>query len=224
MCIRDRYMGIHYKKIMKNLLIISIVCAIALTASARWHWPWEKPAPLDVVQFVDLQRYLGRWYEIARFPMSKEDGLVCITANYSLNQDKTIKVENSGRKGTSSGEVSGVTGKAWTVNDGHSKLKVQFFWPFSGDYWIIDLDADYQWALIGEPWRENGWILSRSPQLDVTLLEKLIQKFEQKGWDISLLSITEQSCQITSRGILLYESLYVQQSCCLFQHLIFILM
>jgi apolipoprotein D and lipocalin family protein len=173
---------------MKVVILLASIC---LLSSAQLFLNDE---PLDVVPYVDIQRYLGVWYEIARFPQKFETGLVCITATYSLNSDGTIKVHNSARKGSSSGPISEIDGKAWAVNQGNSKLKVQFFWPFSSDYWIIDLDPEYQWALIGEPKRQFGYILSRQPTIDQTIFDKLTNEFTAKGWDISQLIMADQSC------------------------------
>ena len=103
---------------------------------------------IETVKEVDLQRYLGKWYEIARFDHSFERGLVGATATYSMREDGKIKVLNQGYKNTLDGELSKAEGKA-KLTDEPGKLKVSFFWIFYADYYILELDANYQWALIG---------------------------------------------------------------------------
>ena len=113
--------------------------------------------PLEVVDHVDLERYLGTWYEIATIPQRFQKGCVAVTATYSLKPDGKIQVINRCRKETLDGKVKDIEGKAWVVDKTtNAKLKVQFFWPFSGAYWIIELDADYQWAVVGHPNRNTS--------------------------------------------------------------------
>lgn len=156
-------------------------------------------APLDVVNKVDINRYIGKWYEIALLPNSFEKGCNCTTAEYSIIDSTTIRVINTCRKNSATGKIDRATGKAFVVDgSNNAKLRVQFFWPFRGDYWIIDLDKEnYQYAVVGAPNRKYLWILSRTPNLDQRLLISLIKKCEQKGFDISKLIYTEQNCSNT---------------------------
>jgi apolipoprotein D and lipocalin family protein len=149
--------------------------------------------PLEVVESVDLERYLGRWYEIASYPMFFQRGCTATTADYSLREDGLIKVINSCRKGSLDGKLKQAKGKAKVVDTAtNAKLKVSFFGPFWGDYWIIDLDPDYRWAVVGGPKRKYLWILSRTPQMDEALYEEIISRLPAKGYDPKRLNRTTQ--------------------------------
>ena len=114
-------------------------------------------------------------------------------AHYKLIKDKKIEITNICRKNGFDGEISKITGKAWLVDPNiNSKWEVQFIWPFTLDYWVIDLEEDYKYAVIGEPDKENIWILSRKPIMKKSLLVKLIKKIEKKGYDLSNLILTPQ--------------------------------
>jgi len=145
--------------------------------------------PLDTVDNVNIQKYLGKWYEIARLPNSFEKNCYAVTAEYSLIDSETVRVINSARKDSVNGEIDQAKGKAFLVeNSGNAKFRVQFFWPFRGDYWIIDLDKEkYSYAVVGEPGRKYLWILAREPQMDEALYNDLVKKCKQKGFDTSLL-------------------------------------
>ncbi len=178
---------------MKTALMITvmIVGGAAVTFAAAFAVAEKKP--LDVVPHVDLQRYLGRWYEIATIPQRFQKGCVGVTADYSLRKDGTIDVINTCRKETLDGKVKRAHGKAWVVDKTtNAKLKVRFFWPFTGDYWVIGLDADYRWAIVGHPDRTYLWILSRTPQMDEALYAELLKAIEAKGYDLSKIKKTLQ--------------------------------
>jgi apolipoprotein D and lipocalin family protein len=149
--------------------------------------------PLEVVPRVDIQRYLGTWYEIATIPQKFQKGCVGVTAHYSLRPDGAIDVVNVCRKGTLDGKESSIRGKAWVVDKTtNAKLKVRFFWPFTGAYWIIELDKDYRWAVVGHPDRTYYWILSRTPQMDPALYDELIRRAASKGYDTGKIKKTLQ--------------------------------
>jgi apolipoprotein D and lipocalin family protein len=140
------------------------------------------------IKNFDLNRYLGVWYETARFPHSFEKELVGVTATYSVRPDGKIKVENAGFKSTLDGERSVALGKAKLAGkptDGH--LKVSFFLFFYADYFIMDIDPDYQWALIGSKADKYLWILSRTPQMDDITYNKILDKARDLGYDLKLL-------------------------------------
>jgi apolipoprotein D and lipocalin family protein len=150
--------------------------------------------PLHTVDRVDLDRYLGTWYEIARYPNSFQEGCQATTATYSLRDDGDIKVLNACRKGSPEGPRETAEGKAWIVDEGtNAKLEVQFFWPFSGDYWIIDLGADYEYAVVGHPDRTYFWILSRTPSLEQGVLDGILTRAEAQGYDRSKLIWTQHA-------------------------------
>jgi apolipoprotein D and lipocalin family protein len=148
---------------------------------------------LKVVPFVDLSQYLGTWYEIARYPHSFEENCFASQANYSLRDDGYIRVINRCWIGGFDGELNEAEGKAWVVDKTtNAKLKVQFFWPFSGKYWVIALDPEYQYAVVGHPSLKYLWILNRSQKMSPRLYEKLLQEIEQQGYDTKKLIITPQ--------------------------------
>ena len=131
-------------------------------------------SPLTGVDSVDLQRYLGKWYEIASYPAWFQKDCTGSTADYSLLPDGKIEVINRCRKDSLDGPLKESKGKAEVVDTAtNAKLKVWFFWPFKGNYWIIDLDPDYQWAVVGEPSRKYLWILSRTPTMEGGFSERL---------------------------------------------------
>ena len=172
---------------MKAMFLTLIIAAGGAALSGA------ETKPLDVVAHVDLQRYLGTWYEIATIPQRFQKGLVGVTAHYSLRADGKIEVANAGRKETLDGKVKSVRGKAWVVDKtSNAKLKVSFFWPFSGDYWIIDLDKDYQWAVVGHPSRTYLWILCRTPQMGPALYDELLGRIAAKGYDLAKIKKTLQ--------------------------------
>lgn len=146
------------------------------------------------IQPVDIQRYAGVWYEIARFPHRFERGLQGVTATYTLLPDGKIKVENKGYKNSLEGASSSVIGKAKPAGDpslGH--LKVSFFWIFYADYYILALDKeDYQWALVGSSSPKYLWILSRTPQLEPEIYDQLISRASMLGYDITKLEQVSQ--------------------------------
>jgi len=149
----------------------------------------------SVVKSVDLNRYAGTWYEIARLPNSFEKGLKCITATYTLRDDGKITVLNRGHKISNPSRVSSAKAVAWIPDKSSpAKLKVQFFWPFSGDYWIIDLDSDYRYALVGDPSFKYLWILSREKKMDEATFNKLLEKAVENGFDVKPLIKVEHDC------------------------------
>ncbi|MER3464872.1 MAG: hypothetical protein C4329_11120 [Chitinophagaceae bacterium] len=150
---------------------------------------------LQTVPHVDLQRYAGKWYEIASFPQRFQKGCTCTTAEYTLSDKGYVIVENRCNKVQKGGKQSYAKAKAFvTPNSGNAKLKVQFFWPFKGKYWIIDLADNYSYAVVGHPNRNYLWILSRTPTMEETLYQKIVKRTAAKGFDITKLQRTKQQC------------------------------
>ena len=144
--------------------------------------------PLEAVADLDLDRYLGRWYEIAKYPNAFEEGLVAVTADYGRRDDGDIRVLNAGREGSFAGERQTAEGRAWVPDaDAPAELRVSFFWPFAADYWVIALDPDYRWAVVGEPDRRYLWILARTPTLPVPTYAGIVEWIERLGYDASRL-------------------------------------
>jgi apolipoprotein D and lipocalin family protein len=182
---------------MKVAIILGLLVfggsALAVATSAPPAPPGAENKPLEAVPYVDVQRYLGTWYEIARIPQRFQKGCVGVTAEYKLRKDGDIDVLNTCRQETLDGQVRTAHGKAWVVDKKtNAKLKVRFFWPFTGDYWIIALDADYQWAVVGHPNRRYLWILSREPQMDEPLYGELLQLVADKGYELAGIKKTLQ--------------------------------
>lgn len=148
---------------------------------------------LQTVPYVDLKKYAGKWYEIASFPQRFQKGCNCTTAEYTLTDKDYVIVENRCNKDSINGKQSYIKGKAFVVeNSGNAKLKVQFFWPFKGKYWIIDLADDYSYAVVGHPNRKYLWILSRTPVMDEAIYKKIISRINENGFDISKINRTKQ--------------------------------
>jgi len=141
----------------------------------------------------ELQKYLGTWYEIARFDHPFERGLEGTTANYTLRSDGKIKVLNQGFKGSLNGKLKTAEGKAKLASpETPRNLKVSFFLNFYAPYNILELDPNYQYVLIGSNSDKYLWILSRTPQLDSTILEQLLEKARTRGYDTSKLIMVQQ--------------------------------
>jgi len=157
--------------------------------------PAEQQVPLAnvaSVATVDLARYAGKWYEIGSFPMFfQRNCLGDTTAEYVSRADGAISVTNRCR--TESG-FDEATGKATVVDGtGNAQLKVSFFWPFRADYWIVGLDPDYRWAVVGNPNRKYLWILSRTPALPSDQLVAAKQAAVAQGYDLGQLRMTAQA-------------------------------
>jgi apolipoprotein D and lipocalin family protein len=154
----------------------------------------EPQKPMQVVPSVDLARYAGKWYEISRLPNRfQRDCASDTTASYELRPDGRITVVNACR--TSEGRLKSVKGTARPAGDKepNTKLKVTFFWPFWGNYWIIDLDPDYNWAVVGEPGRNYLWVLSREPRMDEALYRRILERAKRQGYSTEQLIKTRQS-------------------------------
>ena len=171
---------------MTSKIIILLILVLALIVSLAGCIDENKYPPLSNVPKVDINRYLGLWYEIARIDHSFQKECVASTAEYSLRPDGYIKVVNKCRKKNLNGEITSVEGKAWIIDkDSNAWLKVQFFWPFRGDYVIIDLDEkEYQYAVVGHPSRNYLWILSRRPQMDDETYGEIMSKISKQGYDL----------------------------------------
>lgn len=155
--------------------------------------PNKATPELQVVSYVDIERYLGKWYEIALYPNWFEKGCFGSTAYYEKLESGQIKVTNQCRMHGPDGELNEAIGEAYIADrKTNAKSKVQFFWPFKGNYWIIDLDKDYQYAIVSEPNRQYLWILSRSPHMEPQILEILKAKISENGFDLSYLVKTYQ--------------------------------
>jgi apolipoprotein D and lipocalin family protein len=148
---------------------------------------------LSTVAHVDLQRYAGKWYEIARYPNRfQRECAGETTATYTLRENGTVAVVNECR--SAQGKLKRAEGTAKvTDKTSNAKLKVTFFWPFYGKYWILELGPDYDYAVVGEPSRRYLWILSRTPHMDEALYERLTKRLAEAGYDPAKLLRTRQA-------------------------------
>ena len=152
-----------------------------------------KSQTLQTVSSVDLKKYCGKWYEIASYPQRFQKGCNCTIAEYTLNEKGFVIVENRCNKDSVDGKQSYIKGKAFVEsNSGNTKLKVQFFWPFTGKYWIIDLADDYSYAVVSQPNKKYLWILSRTPKMNDTIYQEILSRLKEKRFDLLKLKITTQ--------------------------------
>ncbi|MFC5626098.1 lipocalin family protein [Algoriphagus winogradskyi] len=180
-----------FNKSEKVALVLPVLAAAGLLFLSQNSHAQD----LETVPYVDLEKYAGEWYEIASFPQSFQKGCTCTKAIYTPNADGTISVENSCNL-PEKGKIKTSTAKAFVEDgSGNAKLKVQFFWPFKGKYWIIDLAKDYSYAVVGHPNRAYLWILSRTQEMDPVIYDEILQRVEKKGFDLSKLEKTVQ-CDI----------------------------
>ena len=150
-------------------------------------------APLPTVDHVDLSRYAGTWYEIASYPKWFQRGCVATQATYALRPNGQVEVLNACREERLDGKVRQAKGKAWVVDKAtNAKLKVQFFWPFRGDYWIVALDPEYRWTVVGDPARASCWILSRTRTLDDGTFAAIVDRVRALGFEPERLRRTLQ--------------------------------
>lgn len=151
--------------------------------------PADGKAPVQPVASLDLQRYAGQWFEIASFPMFfQRQCLGDTTANYQLRDDGGVTVTNRCRTDSGFDQASG---KAWAVEGGNNaRLKVSFFWPFRSDYWVIGLDPEYRWAVVGNPERKYLWLLARRPDLPKDQIDAALAAARAQGYDLAPLRYT----------------------------------
>lgn len=170
----------------RHLVAASLALAAALPAVAA------DPAPFPTVPQVDLARYAGAWYEIALLPNRFQKQCVADTqARYRLDGDR---VEVINRCRMADGRVDDIKGRAKVVDgSGNAKLRVSFFWPFYGDYWVLALDDDYRQVLVGAPSRQYAWVLSRTPQMDEAALNALLDRAAALGFDRAAFRRTPQT-------------------------------
>jgi apolipoprotein D and lipocalin family protein len=169
--------------------IRSVFMAVAALGSifllAGCHgWSRQEAPPLAVVPHVDLSRYAGKWYEIAKYPNRFQRGCVAATAEYTLAADgQRVDVVNRCRD-IESGKERSVRGKARVVDPAtNAKLSVTFFWPFSGDYWILALGEEYEYAVVGTPDRKYLWFLARTETIGDDLYGRLVELAQARGFD-----------------------------------------
>ena len=171
---------------MKTSVLTTLLLGVCMTASSQQF-------DNSTITTFDLNRYLGKWYEVARYDHAFERGLVGTTAEYSLLDDGRIKVLNSGHLNTLDGTYQQSVGKAKANRNGKAgQLRVSFFGPFYSDYYILDLAPDYSYSVVGSSSPKYLWILSRTPKLSTKAQSEILTNLQQRGYDTSKLIWVEQ--------------------------------
>jgi apolipoprotein D and lipocalin family protein len=164
-------------------IIIAIIAVIAIASLCSGCLKPSSSSTLKTVAHVELSRYVGTWHEIARYPNSFQKSCAGSTATYTLREDGEIDVVNRCRD-LRDGSLREAKGRAWVVDPtSNARLKVSFFWPFRGDYWIIDLGNDYEFAVVGAPSRKYLWVLSRTPIMEDDVFNGIMERIEQQGFE-----------------------------------------
>jgi len=175
----------------KVYIFLSLITLLIITScenSAK-----TQSLSMKTVKDVDLNRYMGVWYEIARFPHSFEKGLVGVSATYTLKKNGKVEVLNQGFKDSFNGKLKKAKGFAKVPNPSEpGRLMVYFFWPFGGEYLILDLDENYQHVLVGSSNLNYLWILSRNPRMEESTFNDLVIKAKLLGFDTSKLEMVLQ--------------------------------
>ena len=170
--------------------------AFALLLLAFSSCTTVKPAPPKTVPHVDLNRYMGDWYVFAHIPYGLENGKVGTLDRYALRPDGKIDNIFLFRKGSLDAPLEEWKGIAWVQDKtSNAKWRVQFVWPLTVPYLIIDLDKDYQWSVIGYPDRKLAWVLSRRPVLDEGTYQGILERLALQGYDTNLLAKVPQRAE-----------------------------
>lgn len=182
---------------IKPLLLTGVVIAGALALSACATLARQGPSGNAQVpqpaKAVDLDRYLGRWYELARYEFGFQKDCETVTADYRLLEDGQIGVVNGCHQDAVDGPYREATAKAKVVEgSNNAKLKLSFFGPlYVGDYWVLDHADDYSWSIVGEPSGRNLWILTREAKPSQEARRRLYDRAGQLGYDLSMLRETQ---------------------------------
>lgn len=171
-------------------LLSSLLSPLSLSCAST---PLSHEPEVRTVDFVDLERYAGLWHQIAFYPTRFQgDCTLNTTARYTLRKDGKVDVVNECTK--PNGKHKSISGKARIVDEkAHAKLKVKFFWfAPAGDYWIIDLGPNYEYAVVGTPDRKFLWILSREPVMDRATYEKILARIQAQSFDLDKIQVTAE--------------------------------
>lgn len=172
-----------------------VAMALALSGCAAFtSMPVGNRAVPEPAKSVELDRYLGRWYELYRYDAPFQKSCEAVSADYSRNPDGSLRVVNTCHKGSPDGQLKTATGRVKVVDVATgAKLKVSFFGPFYGDYWVLDRDGDYQWAIVGEPSGRYLWVLSREANPSDNRKALLRRRVEELGYNWALVRTTRHS-------------------------------
>ena len=188
--------GLYHKRIMKAKdLLIALAGTAAAAGAATYYYMWKNlglPRGAWPVRGFDLERYLGKWYEIARIDTCFEKNLDNTTAEYSMNDDGSIRVVNSGYD-LKRDRWRDSIGKAKPIEDPDvARLMVSFFGPFYSSYNVVELDPEYKYALVVGRNTDYLWFLSRTPEMPEEVKELFVSKARALGFDTDRLVWVEQ--------------------------------
>lgn len=181
------------KEFLRSSILVMMIGVINLSADGR-------SPDGETVGSVDISKYMGLWYEVASIPVRFQRDCVATTAQYTLLDNGQVEVLNSCRKATLDGELKEAKGRGRVVEkETNSKLEVSFVGPFPGDtwffwadYWIVELGKDYEYAVVGSPTKKYLWVLSREKEMNSALLEQILQRRADEGYDITAVKQTLQ--------------------------------
>jgi len=173
---------------LREVPVIAVLVGLTLVTACASN------PPLDTVSNVDLKRFQGKWYEVAKLPRPTQADCYGTIAQYTQTSSTTLSLVHQCNLGSLSGPLHESTADA-VVNDpsAPAKLSANFGGGFYGDYWVIDLGDNYQYAVVGHPTRQYLWIISRTPSLDSATLDGILQRAKDKGFDTAQLQYTPQS-------------------------------
>lgn len=175
---------------LRPFAVLALALGVAACAGFQGG-PVGNAAVPQPARAVELDRYLGRWHELYRYDAAFQKGCEAVTADYALRPDGMITVLNSCRMGSPAGRVKTATGKAKVVDTTTgAKLKVSFFGPFYGDYWVLDRAEDYSWSIVGEPSGRFLWVLHRQADPGPEVRAELRRRVEALGYDWGLVRTT----------------------------------
>lgn len=181
--------------------ILAVFVLLTLTSAALVQAQNTKTGELQTVSFVDLKRYGGTWYEIAKYPnKSQKQCAGNTTAIYNFKSDSDVEIVNKCM--TQDGKIANASGTAKVVDkQTNAKLKGSFAWFSSATYWVIDLDENYQYAVVGNPDRKYLWILSRTPEIKEATYQKILRKIETAGYNPAKLEKTPQNLEMVKGSV-----------------------
>ncbi len=180
---------------MKTNSLIAAVAALLFTSgcAALQKGPVGNTTVPQPAKAVEIDRYLGRWYELGRYEQSFQKDCEAVTADYSLTEPGVLRVVNTCHAGGVTGKERKAEGKAKIVaGSNNAKLRVSFFGPFYGDYWVLDHADDYSWAIVGEPSGRYLWLLNRKAKPDRAVLDMMFRRVKDMGYDTAQIRITKQ--------------------------------
>jgi apolipoprotein D and lipocalin family protein len=169
------------------VFVTSAVLVTILFMAVKDGYADSELPPVKPVAHVDLARYMGVWYEIARVDHFFQKGCIKSTASYTMLPNGEVEVVNRCVNGKN-GRLREAKGRAWSVDpEGNARLKVSFFWPFRSDFWIIDIGKEYEYTVVGAPNRNYLWIMARQPVMDESVYERILGKLTLQGFAVDQL-------------------------------------